>query len=181
MRTLTHCETCGEAAKGAHRLYCGKTGVDVPKFWAKMDKQANGCWIWTGGKYNHGYGSVVWRFSPKGRGKMIAASRAAWMVTHGPIPEGMQVCHRCDVPACCNPEHLFLGTITDNMRDMRSKGRRAMGEATKRHKLTEATVRTLQAIPPLFKEEIEELAAKYGVKPQTILNAALGRTWSYLK
>lgn len=81
-----------------------------------------GCWLWTGGTNRQGYGK-----SNVGKQKMLS-HRAAWIVTHGPIPAGMSVCHRCDVPACCNPDHLFLGTAADNVADRDRKGRTARGD-----------------------------------------------------
>lgn len=176
MRTLTYCERCAKPAVGAHRLYCGKLGVDVPKFWAKMDKRRDGYWMWTRGKYNHGYGSVVWRFKPNGRGQMIAASRAAWMVARGPIPEGMHVLHRCDVPACCNPDHLFLGTHTENMRDMRLK-ERATGVT-----VTADQVRAIrrEAAKKKYKGALAALARKYSISPQTVGKIVAGKTFTYI-
>lgn len=93
----------------AHR----KTEAD---FWAQTDRQAGGCWIWTGFTKN-GYGRVGFA------NKRWRAHRLAWVLTHGPIQDGMLVCHSCDRPACINPEHLFLGTPKDNMDDMNAKGR----------------------------------------------------------
>lgn len=158
--------------QGAHSLYCGRLGVDVPKFWTKIDKRKDGCWIWTRGKYNHGYGSVVWRFKPNGRGQMIAASRAAWMVTHGPIPEGMQVLHKCDVPACCNPTHLFLGTHSDNMRDMRNKVR--VPGTLNREKVLR--VRKL-----LKTKTGADVARVMGILPTTISAIKCGRSYNYFR
>jgi hypothetical protein len=87
-------------------------------FWSKVDKSDNNCWLFTGkNKYKFGYGQV------KFNGKDWGSHRLAWHFTHGEIPEGLCVLHKCDIPACCNPDHLFLGTRADNNRDMREKGR----------------------------------------------------------
>ena len=90
------------------------------RFWSKVNK-TEGCWLWTGGK-NYGYGQF-W----DGR-KPQQAHRISWGIHCGPIPDGLWVLHRCDVPSCVNPAHLFLGTHTDNMRDAATKGRLAIGE-----------------------------------------------------
>lgn len=74
-----------------------------------------GCWIWVGTAGRYG------KFFHEGRPK--DAHRAAWLVFKGPIPQGMRVCHSCDVPLCVNPDHLFLGTAKDNTLDMMKKGR----------------------------------------------------------
>jgi hypothetical protein len=77
-----------------------------------------GCQFWLGAAgVNNGYGN----FSREGKTRL--AHRMAWECAHGPIPDGMEVCHRCDQPLCVNHKHLFLGTRKDNMRDCASKGR----------------------------------------------------------
>lgn len=87
---------------------------------AKLDKSGT-CWIWHGAMSN-GYGRIVFLES------VTQAHRAMWMVTTGErIPDGMYVCHRCDVRRCCNPQHLFLGTHCDNMADMAQKHRESRG------------------------------------------------------
>ena len=68
------------------------------------------CTLWTAGKYETGYGQFF-------AGEKVRAHRYAYIVAHGPIPEGLCVCHRCDVRDCVNPDHLYLGTQKDNMRD----------------------------------------------------------------
>jgi len=78
---------------------------------------ANGCRNWRGWKQQGGYGQVRFRW------RKMQAHRAAYEVWVGKIPEGMCVLHRCDNPVCINPDHLWLGTPTDNMRDCMTKGR----------------------------------------------------------
>ncbi len=92
------------------------------RFWKFVDKKSNDdCWNWTGGKMGNGYGSL--RVSNK-QGSHVYAHRLSWELHNGPIPKGMQVLHHCDNPSCVNPNHLFIGTASDNMRDMDSKNRR---------------------------------------------------------
>ena len=78
-----------------------------------------GCWIWMGYLVSGGYGGIDIS------GKSQLAHRVSFGL--GNIPEGMCVCHKCDVPACINPAHLFLGTHADNILDMMSKGRGSRG------------------------------------------------------
>lgn len=88
-------------------------------FWRHVQR-GEGCWLWTG-HINHargGYGTV--RYGKE----YYRAHRLAWKLTFGEIPDGVSVLHHCDTPACCRPNHLFLGTQRDNMRDCAEKGRK---------------------------------------------------------
>lgn len=82
------------------------------------ERTPSGCLVWTAGTTPSGYGVVG---NPGGGTRR--AHRAAWEVAYGPVPAGMEVCHRCDNRRCIAVEHLFLGTHLDNMRDMAIKGR----------------------------------------------------------
>jgi hypothetical protein len=88
------------------------------------------CIEWKGRTDKDGYGTIGSR----------RAHRVAWEQTFGPIPDGLQVLHKCDNPPCCNPDHLFLGTRTDNMNDKVRKGRQHRKQYRHRHKGDRVTI-----------------------------------------
>ena len=116
-----------------------------------------GCWIWTGCKIPSGYGQI----QAGGTHKMLSAHRVSYELHKGPIPDGLLVCHACDVPACVNPGHLFLGTNKENMQDMLKKGRSkyAQGEACGTAKLTAEEVHEIRGADGLHRE----IAVRFGV------------------
>jgi hypothetical protein len=89
----------------------------------------SGCWLWIGSVYNTGYGRVIIRKIKK----TVAAHRFVYEVLSGPIPDGLFLCHRCDVPSCVNPDHMFFGTPQENMDDKIRKGRFRNGNMGKTH------------------------------------------------
>lgn len=92
----------------------------MKRFFANVDCPGQDCWEWKGAKVG---GTEYGSFNVAG--KRLRSNRAAWLLLRGPIPDGLHVLHRCDNPPCCNPDHLFLGTQLDNIRDAIAKGRMA--------------------------------------------------------
>jgi hypothetical protein len=135
------------------------------RFWSKV-KKTNGCWIWTGYRkpgYRQGYGEV------RMDGRTQRAHRVAWKLINGPIPLGLFVLHHCDNPSCVNPDHLWLGTQKENMRDSRIKGRWL-------HKLTEAQVRTIRA----SHESHRTIGHQFGIAHRTVGHIKEGKKWAWL-
>ena len=132
----------------------------------------SGCWIFTGAANEFGYGIV----GTGGRGMPTdRAHRITYKHFHGEIPGGMFVCHECDVPSCCNPGHLFLGTNQDNVDDMVKKGRdskpprnsHVVGSAHPGSKLTEEQVVEIRLMH-VHGIKQKDIAAQYGMAHQTI-------------
>lgn len=96
--------------------------MTAPFVWNRVCPEPNtGCWLWCLTRNAKGYGRVEYR------GKTVAAHRLSYELHRGPIPAGMLVCHTCDTPACCNPDHLWLGTPQQNALDSVAKGRYRAG------------------------------------------------------
>lgn len=92
--------------------------ADYVAYWkSRTIQDERGCWLVQGFRYWTGYSDFCYR------GKSMRAHRAMWTAAHGPIPEGLYVLHKCDVRHCVNPDHLWLGTISDNKQDELKKGR----------------------------------------------------------
>ena len=119
-----------------------------------------GCWIWMRSVNDLGYGKI------QIKGKTIGAHRASWLAYRGDIPIGSLVCHQCDVPSCINPNHLFLGSHSDNAHDRERKGRgqNLKGQNNNNAKLTDDIVRTIRhSTLPRWK-----LAKKFGIRSSTV-------------
>lgn len=127
----------------------------------------------------NGYGSIS--DGPRGAAKAWYAHRLSWVLHFGPIPDGIETCHTCDVPACVRPDHLFLGTHTDNVRDMIAKGRRYTGS---RAQISEAhaSVLTAEMAEELRKRHAagvtpKQLATDFGIKKSNVWHVLRGESW----
>lgn len=146
----------------------------MERFWNKV-KKTEGCWEWIGLLKPNGYG---WFSIGK---RPINAHRMAWELTHGAIPPKTNVCHRCDNRRCVNPDHLWLGTQSENLLDMWRKGRGVSrpnpkrGEENYQAKLSWNDVRFIREQRGKLSQRT--LAKMFGVCQQTVCEAQKGLTW----
>lgn len=164
------CPKCGQHVArrgwGSHRTRCGVT--DDETLVARLDLDGpNGCWIWTDYTNNMGYGAMNYEGRP-----MVAIHRLMYQLANGSIPDDIWVLHKCDVPRCCNPAHLYLGTDADNMRDKMLKGRCWS-------KLKEDQVREIKRAPNHIASS--ELAKRFGVTYISIWAIRAGRKWKHIQ
>lgn len=164
----------------------------LDRFREKVEK-TDGCWRWIGPTTRAGYGTISASVDGKTH---IYAHRLAWEITNGPIPSGLFVCHRCDVPTCVNPAHLFVGSAADNNADMHAKGRAYLGQRSRfrlnpegttrgemnpRARLTAAQVSAIRRRYAHGGVTHRGLAAEYGVRQRTIYDIVHRRSWTHLE
>lgn len=151
------------------------------RFWSKVRKRDGWCWLWTAFTEN-GYG-MFWR-----DGRPQRASRVAWEFLRGPIPKGLWVLHKCDVRSCVNPDHLYLGTVEDNVKDMMDRGRQrsgnttataVKGEACSLSKLKSKQVLEIRRLHELGLSE-RAIGRKFGVEHNTVGAIIRRRTWKHI-
>lgn len=156
------------------------------RFWEKVHKTET-CWFWVGSRSAKGYGFLgccaVHNF------KLLRASRVSWEIHFGEIPPSRYVLHHCDNPPCVRPDHLFLGTNSDNQRDSVRKGRHgsitkpqrtARGERLPQSRLTEKKVIEMRKRYLAGGVTYQELGEAYGVGHVTALRAVTGVSWAKL-
>lgn len=145
----------------------------IARFYQKVKVgKPNECWEWQGATIQNGYGQI-------GKGsKVYYAHRISYELHHGPIPEGMYVCHSCDNRRCVNPNHLWVGTAADNMMDASQKNRLnpVCGEASHHAKLTSDAVIRLRT----GQMAREEAIRAFGVNSEAIRLVLRGKTWKHL-
>lgn len=154
------------------------------RFWAHVVPDGDNCWLWTAVRNNKGYGYLA-EGAPSRR--RVLAHRASWEIHNGPIPPGMEVCHRCDNPGCVNPSHLFVGSHAENLHDMLQKERHGsvthpnaalIGESHPMAKLSEDDVRNIRASWP--QESQRSLARRYRVDRALIRKIVRRDLWKHV-
>lgn len=153
------------------------SGPPIERFEASVEK-SDGCWLWLGAPQSQGYGEMLIN------GRHYLAHRLSYELFKGPIPEGLEVCHECDNPPCVNPDHLFLGTHRDNMRDMAQKGRAAIaGPAGERHGMSKLTVSDVREIRQraAIGHSYRQLAEAFGVDSTNISLIVRRKAWKAVK
>lgn len=175
---------CGEAIKYAGPRLCGacyqrqwkvgalgrtfakKSETIGQRFYQRFHPEPNsGCWLWSGTMTRAGgYGELVCR------GKKHRAHVLSYKLHNGPVPTGLCVLHRCDVPRCVNPNHLFIGTNLDNVRDRDAKGRGV-------RKLTEEQVIAIRKMGGLQRD----IAARFDIGASTVRDIKSRKTWAWLE
>lgn len=151
---------------------------DVIRFLAKVNKTET-CWLWTAGKTGGN------RVDPYGyfwfNNSMVRAHRFSWLIHNGDFDRSQHVLHKCDTPACVNPEHLFLGSQSDNTQDAYDKGRASRkGEKGGRTILNDEKVVEIRAKYAEGKYSKTELGKQYGVNCMTITCIINRKSWSHL-
>lgn len=156
------------------------------RFWMNVARRGEDeCWLWLGPRTDRGYGRFRTVNTSTVR-KRVFAHRFSYELASGqPIPAGLFVCHSCDNPPCVNPNHLWVGTHADNVRDKVRKGRQAhvwsgvYGNRHGRAKLNEDAVRDIRRRRE-GGESVAALASEFGVSSATLSHAATRRTWRHV-
>lgn len=159
------------------------TTAQIASFWDRVTiKSENECWEWSKGrsskKPNQNYG-IVWFNAIRHK-----THRLAFQLNKGQLIDGMNICHKCDNPPCCNPSHLFQGTPKENTRDCIAKGRmkKEIGSARYNAILTEEIVAQIKKDLPNKKYGwSRKIARKYGIKESAIWNIISGLRWKHVK
>ncbi len=141
-------------------------------FWEHVNKTET-CWLWTGNLHEFGYGKMTIG------NKSVNCHRFSWELHNGTITDGSHVLHSCDVPACVNPAHLFLGTARDNIDDMMAKGRQQRGAIHHKAILTEDDVRAIRAAGAAG-EVHRRIAERFGIAGSTASGIIRRKTWRHL-
>lgn len=152
------------------------TPRQLENFWKKVRKTET-CWLWEAGKSRDGYGKFR-----AGVGRNLRAHRVSFALAGGKIPEGMLLCHRCDVRNCVNPDHLFVGTDSDNQSDCICKGRKVAtpGEKNAMAKLTAEMVSDMRNLYSTGRFTLAQIAGLYEVSFANVSMIVNRKSWKHI-
>lgn len=158
-----HCKSCG----------CLGNVSETQRFFKHVKKMKNGCWEWTGQLHPTGYGRFIFQGN---RG--FLSHRVSWIIHNGELSSDLLVCHKCDNRKCVNPDHLFIGTNSDNIQDrtLKNRSNRPFGNKFAPRKLKENDI---PKIRKLLSEGFsqKEIGEKFGVSRSTIYKIKIGERW----
>lgn len=145
------------------------------RFWTRVTL-GDGCWLWHGAHQPDGRGAIGYK------GELTTAPRISWLLHFGEIPNGLHVLHKCDVPACVRPEHLFLGTNLDNIKDAQAKGRlKGVGRGTRGEKSPSAKLRESDIIKIRAETgTLKSIGELYGVSLAAIHKIRKRKSWAHI-
>lgn len=172
VRLLCHNKLC---CNPAHM----QISTQLDRFLTLLDQSQGpyGCWLWQG-HTRHGYGTL--HLTVNKRRTITGAHRIAFVLAGGTIPPGQFVLHRCDVRACCNPLHLFLGTHAENSADKVAKGRHKIFQGTQ-HGMAKLTDDAVQEIRRLTgQERPRSVARRFGISSSNVWRIQTGKSWKHL-
>ena len=149
----------------------------MDRFWSKVTR-SDGCWDWTGAHFIRMNGQTSYGMFLLD-GKLIGAHRVAWMLTNGPIPDGVLVLHHCDNQQCVRPDHLYLGSHADNTRDAVTRRRMHDGERCWNHKLSDDDVLAVRSLIDAGLPT-EEIGRRMGVSGRTVRYIRSGERWKHV-
>jgi len=176
-----HCPVCGvvfparRTARFCSRS-CARTRPAEERFWKRVNKDGE-CWEWTAAKSRDGYGNFCLK-----KPKTMLAHRVSYLWAYGELPANREVCHTCDNPSCVNPNHLFLATHLENMRDCVNKGRMnrisRKGENNAYNKYSTDTILRIRELAGTM--TLKAIAATVGVSQSLVWQVVNRHAWKHL-
>lgn len=143
-------------------------------FWSSVKRPSPAaCWLWQGTVAGKGYGQIRWN------GAKVYVHRLAYELTHGTIPDGIIIRHKCDTPLCCNPAHLEPGTYLENANDRVVRGRNGnqSGELNNQAKLSASDVASIRSLYASGGYSKSDLGRMFGVRDGHIGRILRGEQW----
>lgn len=144
--------------------------------YSNIKKNENGCWEWTGNLYPNGYAKMGITIN----GSRLLGHRASWIIHNGAIPSDKLILHRCDIRQCVAPEHLFLGSQSENSRDMHAKRRGMLGDTHVNSKINAIQAREIKILLRDKQLSHGQIAEKYNVSRANISQINLGKNWKHI-